>query len=107
MTRSVISEELRITRLKQGIELLRTGHTLTDVRRLVDDETADYWWNRMRAVPITSTDPGWTEWCKARRASLDTAARSLTVREPEEPSGVYCACSDPACPTPEGQYTHG
>lgn len=25
----------------------------------------------------------------------------------EEPTGAYCACSDPDCPTPDGQYTHG
>jgi hypothetical protein len=24
-----------------------------------------------------------------------------------EPPGAYCACSDPDCPTPDGQYTHG
>lgn len=25
----------------------------------------------------------------------------------EEPPGTYCACADPNCPTPDGQYTHG
>lgn len=27
--------------------------------------------------------------------------------ETEEPPGAYCGCSDPNCPTPDGQYTHG
>lgn len=25
----------------------------------------------------------------------------------QEPDGKYCACADPECPTPEGEYTHG
>jgi nucleoside phosphorylase len=47
--------------------------------------------------------------------TLLTAARAEVPAEethpfqthPAEPAGVFCACSDPDCPTPDGQYTHG
>jgi hypothetical protein len=37
---------------------------------------------------------------------LLTALRGK-VADDDPPPGVYCACSDPNCPTPDGQYTHG
>lgn len=43
-----------------------------------------------------------------RPHSLDCGSRFPQAPEPEEePPGTFCACSDPNCPTPDGQYTHG
>jgi hypothetical protein len=50
--------------------------------------------------------------CTPLQVSPPIAGRSLEelrglVVVDEEPEGPYCACSDPGCPTPDGQYTHG
>lgn len=72
-----------------------------------DDEPEPYRLAESDACPGVYSHEGGEDWICC--LPLNHAGPHGPGQAPpeDEPPGAYCACSDPNCPTPDGQYTHG
>ncbi|MFF3617551.1 hypothetical protein [Streptomyces sp. NPDC002580] len=69
------------------------GDYQTSARHLAAAEAMTEWADRL-------IGPGWKVYAE------EHAGERPPVPAEEPPGGPYCACADPDCPDPDGQYTH-